>query len=371
MKRLYYLPILLATIACGTNKSKVECPSTTLADKQANLRTIAMFDQLSKSAQRGYLIGHQDDLAYGHSWNKEAGRSDIKETCGDYPAVFGWELGDLETGKAYSLDSVYFADIQTYMTQVDSMGGLNTISWHSNNIVTGGNCWDVTSKEVVASVLPEGANHAKYLTWLDTFADFISSTTDKDGNAIPVLFRPYHELSGSWFWWGRDLCTPEQYKALWRMTFDYLTKTKNIHNLIYCYSMADIADKDAFMERYPGDDVVDVIGFDIYQYGTKEQFVDKLKRQSDIVSAIAKEHNKLWAVCEGGYESIPDSTWFTTAIDSTLKETDALYVLFWRNAHDKPNHFYAPYKGHASETDFNNFVKQPSTLMLNDFRTTN
>lgn len=358
--------MFLFAMSCNTAQ-KENTQAINIADKNANAPTVAMLEKLTKSVEKGYLIGHQDDLAYGHSWNKEAGRSDIKEVCGDFPAIFGWELGDLETGKEYSLDSVYFKDILTYMGQVDSMGGLNTISWHSNNIVTGGNCWDVTSKDVVASVLPDGVNNAKYLTWLDTFAEFITSVKDKNGNAIPILFRPYHELSGSWFWWGHDLCSPDQYKTLWRMTFDYLTKTKGVHNLIYCYSMADVASKEAFMERYPGDDVVDVIGFDIYQYGSKEDFINKLKTQSDIVSAIAKEHNKIWAVCEGGYESIPDSTWFTSAIDSSLKDLDAAYILFWRNAHDKPNHFYAPYKGHASETDFNNFVAQPRTLMLSDF----
>lgn len=367
MKKIYYYPMILATVACTMTAPKQEKVDVMPADKKANERTIAMYSKLQRSTEKGYLIGHQDDLAYGHSWNKEIGRSDIKDVCGDYPAIFGWELGDLETGKEYSLDSVYFSDIQTYMAQVDSMGGLNTLSWHSNNIVTGGNCWDVTSNEVVASVLPNGANHAKYLSWLDTFAEFVTSVKDKDGNPIPILFRPYHELSGSWFWWGHDLCSSDQYKTLWRMTFEYLTNQKNVHNLMYCYSLADVTSKEAFMERYPGDDVVDLIGFDIYQYGTKDEFIAKLKGQSNIVSEIAKEHKKLWAVCEGGYESIPDSSWFTTAIDSTLKNTNTTYVLFWRNAHDKPNHFYAPYKGHASETDFNAFVKSPKTLMLKDF----
>ena len=58
------------------------------------------------------MFGHQDDLAYGVGWKYEKGRSDIKDVTGDYPAVYGWELGHLEIDSPYNLDSVPFNTMQ-------------------------------------------------------------------------------------------------------------------------------------------------------------------------------------------------------------------------------------------------------------------
>ena len=52
-----------------------------------------LIERLSSLQQRGYMIGHQDDPFYGLTWEWEKGRSDVKETCGDYPAVMGFDLG--------------------------------------------------------------------------------------------------------------------------------------------------------------------------------------------------------------------------------------------------------------------------------------
>ncbi|MDP3434764.1 MAG: glycosyl hydrolase, partial [Bacteroidota bacterium] len=59
--------------------------------------------------------GHQDAFAYGTSWYAEEGRSDVKDVCGDHPAIFGWELGHLELGDKYSLDSVFFDNIINHL----------------------------------------------------------------------------------------------------------------------------------------------------------------------------------------------------------------------------------------------------------------
>lgn len=215
---------------------------------------------------------------------------------------------------------------------------------------------------IAASVLPDGPKHEQYLKWLDKFADFVLSIKDDNGNLIPLMFRPYHELTGSWFWWGKDLCSPDEYKQLWRMTYNYLTKEKNVHNLLYVYSTGNFNDTTLFLERYPGDDVVDILGFDIYQYGedlniAQQEFLKQLNLQCELLSPLAKQKNKPWAVCEAGLESIPLNNWFTE-LGKVLIPTDARYILFWRNAHDRESHFYAPFKGHASEDDFKTFVQE-------------
>ena len=67
----------------------------TLVDKCANFQTVRLFEFLRDSPNKGILFGHQDDLAYGVNWQSESGRSDIKEVCGQYPAVFGWDIGGI------------------------------------------------------------------------------------------------------------------------------------------------------------------------------------------------------------------------------------------------------------------------------------
>ena len=88
------------------------------------------------------MFGHQDDLAYGVGWKYEEGRSDIKDVTGDYPAVYGWELGHLEIDKPVNLDSVPFKKMQQLIKKGYERGGVITISWHLNNPLTGKSAWN-------------------------------------------------------------------------------------------------------------------------------------------------------------------------------------------------------------------------------------
>ncbi len=350
------------------------CNETTeapTADKHASQRTQDLFARIMKQGDRGTLLAHQDDMAYGHDWYGHQGESDVKRMTGSLPAVVGWELADLCLDRPHNLDSVYFNDMRDHIRTIDRQGGMSTMSWHINNIVTGRNCWDVSDSTVVASVLPGGKNHEKFLTWLDSFAAFADSLRDDNGEPIPVVFRPYHENHGSWFWWGKNLCSPEEYKALWHMTFDYLTKNRNVHNLVYCYSPNDFTTADEYLARYPGDDYVDVLGFDIYQYGdnldeAKQNYKHNLDVQARVCSAVAKEHGKPWTIAETGLESVTDSTWFTTALNDAITAYKPVYVLFWRNAFNRPSHFYVPYPGHPAEADFKKFAAQDNIWLLDD-----
>lgn len=362
--------LLLTSMICialvGCTSSSTNSPenshnkAVTPVDSLATQATRNILDRLDKRER--LLIGHQDDLSYGHSWNEEPGRSDVLETSGFYPDVCGWELAGIELSEDANIDGVLFSNMRKHMQEIHQMGGINTMTWHSYNIITGNDCWDVSLTGIAASVLPDGPKHEQYLKWLDKFADFVLSIKDENGDLIPLMFRPYHELTGSWFWWGKDLCSADEYKQLWRMTCNYLTNEKNVHNLLYVYSTSNFNDTTLFLERYPGDDVVDILGFDIYQYGddlnvAQQEFLKQLKLQCELISPLSKQKNKPWAVCEAGLESIPLNNWFTE-LGKVLIPTDARYILFWRNAHDRESHFYAPFKGHGSEDDFKTFVQE-------------
>jgi mannan endo-1,4-beta-mannosidase len=363
-----YCLIILTLLISSSCKSQ-ENTNVQISDQYATASTKKLLATMKLLSGKGIMIGHQDDMAYGIGWIAPNGQSDVLKVCGDYPAVFGWDLGGIETGSKYNLDSVPFSDIAKYAVDVHSKGGINTFSWHCINPLTGGNAWDVKTPGVVKSILPGGANNDRFNMWLDNVAAFLSSLKDKNGDPIPVIFRPFHEQTGSWFWWGRKLCTKEEFRQLWQYTFKYLGETKNVHNLVYGFSTGgDFSNTREFSDRYPGDSYVDIVGFDSYQDAKQpnEKFTESLSAQLTILLQFAKDKNKLAALTEIGYEQIPFPEWWTKVFYPAVKDKPVSYALFWRNAANRPNHYYMPYPGQQSENDFNIFYALPGTLFLKD-----
>jgi len=331
--------------------------------------TVNLREALISLSNEGLMFGHQDDLAYGVDWKYPDGESDVKRTCGDFPAVYGMDLGHLELGSEYNLDSVAFDHMKIFTREIFDRGGIITFSWHADNPETGGDAWDISSKNTVASVLPGGPMHEKFKQWLDRLAEFFLSLTDDSGTAIPVIFRPYHEHTGSWFWWGQDLCSGEEFVDLWRFTIDYLASERNVQNLLFAYSTSsNFRDKEKYLERYPGDTYVDLLGFDYYQMSPTagERYVKDVRRMLEMVAGIAEEHGKVAALTETGLERIPDPEWWTSVLWPAIKDLKISYALVWRNAIDRPGHYYAPFPGHASEDDFIRFYELPGTLFQQD-----
>lgn len=364
-KLLLFSAAMLLTLSCSTGDGRRAGP----ADRSATPETAAMLAGLNQAAGEGIMFGHQDDLSYGIGWVYPAGESDVKRITGDYPAVYGMDLGDIEHRSPVNLDSVPFSDMRTFVDRIWSRGGVITFSWHVDNLLTGGTAWDVSSGRVVASVLPGGERHEEFRAWLDNLAEFLASLKDDQGVAIPVIFRPWHEHTGSWFWWGQNLCTTEEFVALWRFTFDYLCGEKNLHNLLFAYSSGgDIDSIGQYLERYPGDDYVDLMGFDYYQMpdAGNNSFRENVSRVLGIVTEAAVAHGKLAALTEAGYEGIPDSMWWTTTFWPAIENHRISYALVWRNAHNRPGHFYAPWPGHPSEQDFISFYSFRETLFQSE-----
>ena len=239
-----------------------------------------------------------------------------------------------------------------------------TFSWHLRNPLTGGDSWDISSDQVVASVLDGGEKHEEFLVWLDRLADFLNSL----GKA-PVIFRPWHENIGSWFWWGGNLCSAEQYKALFRLTRERLEE-KGVENLLWCYSPNGPISKEDYLSRYPGDDIVDILGTDIYEYNNGDldaagvAYMANLKQMLTTLTEISKEHTKLMCLSETGLEGIPDPHWWTERLYPAIQGFPICYVLTWRNAHDRPGHFYGPWKGFENEGDFKAFSEKEEIVML-------
>ena len=370
MKKFLFFSLILI-LSSSVYCQKLPVPS----DKKATRETVALFQSVWKLQQKGIMYGHQDDLMYGLTWWYEKDRSDTKDFTGDYPAVTGFELGHLELGNERSLDSVSFVQIAEQIKAQYKRGGIITISWHLNNPLTmqlpdvksrrqGGTAWDVSSKEVVASILPNGANHELFNTWLDRLSTFFIGLKDDKGTPIPFIFRPYHEHSGNFFWWGNGICTDDQYSALWRYTVEYLRDKKNIHNILYAYNTDRVTSLEQYLKGYPGDDLIDIMSFDMYDRG--EQFNGELDAELKFVTETSISRKKLTALSETG-ERRGKSDWWSTVLLPIVSKYPVSYVLTWRNAFNTRNlNASSPRK--AFPDDFMNFYNSPRSLFLKDIQ---
>ncbi len=342
-----------------------------LVDPEATAETRALFVNLNEIRRDHVLFGHQDALAYGVHWMREPGRSDVKDVTGSHPALYGWEVGHIEHGAGENLDAVNFDDMQQWIREGYEGGGVITISWHPDNPVSGGSAWDTTP--AVPDILPGGSEHEKFVTWMERLSDFFHGLQTEGGDPIPVIFRPWHEMNHTWFWWGRELCTPEEFHELWRFTVEYLRDEKGHRHLLYAYSPDRFESSEHYLERYPGDEYVDIMGYDDYHSLHSADTRDEFVRQLETVVTLAEERGKIPALTESGFNAIPDDTWWTdvylAGIDYNETTRRIAWAQVWRNANhetDRENHFFAPYAGHTSAENFIEFRNHPLILFEDD-----
>ncbi len=354
MKKFYIVIFLLIGI-CAELAAQI--------DAEATYETRALYQNLHEVSRDNLLFGHQDDTAYGIGWDAEDGRSDVKEVCGDYPAVYGWDIGGI--GKSTNIDQVKFSNMKRWIKEAYERGGINTISMHLDNPYTLGDSWDNTP--ALSHILPGGDRHEYYISILDKLANYLNELKTDDGTFIPIVFRPYHEHTQTWSWWGRSACSEEEFTALWKMTIDYFINEHNIHHLLYAISPQDQWTLEGYFFRYPGDDYVDIMGFDYYSL-TSPSNAPQLGRILALLGDEAEKRGKVSAITETGVEAVPFYTWWTDCLYRAFNYNESsrktAWALVWRNAHE--DHFFAPYPGQASAPDFIEFYNYTDTYFEAD-----
>jgi len=342
-------------------------------DKQATKETKALFHNLRKLSKKHTLFGHQHATEYGHGWFGEPNRSDVKSVTGSHPAVIGVDFSGFSGRPAEAIqqakESVRKNVVDTY-----NRGGVTTVAWHfSNPVSPGGFYWkDSVSLPAVKYIIPDGEAHDQYKEILRGIGDWAHSVRGADGNLVPVIFRPFHEFDGGWFWWGKPHTSREEFISLWRFTVSYLRDSLQVHNFIYAFSPDNNFLTEAeYLERYPGDEWVDMVGMDDYgDVGRDKYDLPIATKKLKVISDYARKAGKLAAFTETGLESIPNTTWWNNTLLKIMKDQDLrlAYVLVWRNDARSPTHYYAPYPGHTSVPDFKKFYDDPYTLFENDLK---
>lgn len=350
--------------SCAENQTKSCCAKKQMTPAKQ------LIARLRKLQQEGLMVGHQDDPVYGTTWKWDEGKSDVLLTTGDYPAIMGFDLGKIELDSKENIDGVPFDRMRKEIVAQYERGGIVTLSWHPWNPVNGENAWNFEG-EAVKKILTDNKIEKKFDGWLNKVSDFIKSLKTADGKTVPVIFRPWHEMNGNWFWWCANVCTPAEYNLLYTKTYHMLTNA-GCNNIVWAWSPNLGSEKtlDRFLERYPGDSFVDLIGIDFYEFDNNDvTYKTKLKETLDLLVEASKKTGKIAALTETGCRGIAKKTnWFTKVLYPVLKQYNLSYVLFWRNAWDKPEEAYLPGVGDISVQDFNKFKKQKRVLFVKDIQ---
>jgi mannan endo-1,4-beta-mannosidase len=353
-----------------------------LIDENATKETVFLFKNLKYlSSQNKYLFGMHDATAYGinaggSTWSDDgtASKSDVKQITGSHPAVFSQDVYDIVAKSAAELAGYRNRQIQAYKA-----GGVITLVWHMGDPVNDTFYYSDLNPayNVVAAISPGGAHHIWFQNELKKLASYVKGLRGDNGEAIPVIFRPFHEHNGTWFWWGRTRCTTAEYNALWKFTVEYLRDELNVHNFIYAFSPDgnQYNTKAEYLSIYPGDTYVDVYGLDYYFGEGTTGARDKLRDRLVHIVEYADERNKIAALCEFGdrlgwddIDKIEINKFYTTmvlaAVKANSKSNRISFLATWRN--DNINHHFAPYPGHKEAADFMVFYDDPNTIFLND-----
>jgi len=180
---------------------------------------------------------------------------------GKYPAIYESDFGDVNTGNGV-------ADRQRVVDIIKARAPKGTIfmlNWHTANPASpDGAGYDgaktlTNSAAIIDSMLKPGtAYNVEWLKRLDIIAGYLKQLQDAD---IVVMWRPFHENNGSFFWWGQQ----PRFKELWSQMYHRFTDTAKLNNLLWVYNSNHFGSGDAWVRKnYPGDTLVDILGVDIY-----------------------------------------------------------------------------------------------------------
>ncbi len=387
-----------------------------LADAKANAAAKNLYSYLAAVGESDMLLIGQQNYIDNKAGSRELSDSDVFDITGDHPAIFGIDTLSISGAEysAYKCNQKYgtsfpqnaegeIAATAYYTNKAIENGSIVTLSSHMPNFATVRTVdenaavsyekydFNVYSSPELSGntaneILPGGKYNDMYKAYLDLIAAYVRRI-----NGV-VLFRPFHENTGSWFWWGAELCDAETYKKIYRYAKRYLTEVRGAHNLLFIYSPGSEPQSAAELElRYPGDDCVDIVGLDMYDNAPDPEsgWMAELKRHLGKTNEFAKAHGKLCALTETGATNRtlpPDSQtaflrygnknkeWYKDVLDAAAG-TGAAYMLLW-SSWGEYSAFYTPYvkykngdgslHGHELLDSFISFYNDPRSVFASD-----
>jgi mannan endo-1,4-beta-mannosidase len=310
---------LIASVLLGCNDIKFQrtaiLPISPIDSSHLLMKTkmISFLNRMGKSdsALLGQNIGCADgNLAYHHM-----------DDLNPRPTILGIDLG-------YDTYARDYSQMIGYIENHCNKGGFVTFNMEMPNPYNKKGDHDKTVFDYNLLTNESKSANNNLMIILGNIGNLIQRLKDKH---IIVLFRPFHEMNGGWYWWGNDKHWPTQqeFQNLWIYTHDYLTKERNLDNILWVYSVNHQYDskQKSVDYYYPGDQYVDIVGLDYYQ--DNMSMVD----QNGSLSILSK-FNKPIAFSEIGSKSIRNGNFDNNLYKEVLQYNQVSYILIW---HSWPN----------------------------------
>ncbi|WP_251038331.1 glycosyl hydrolase [Paenibacillus albidus] len=278
-----FLPVvLLSLLPWGEAKdptpvtsttSKVSSVSTTVkfghpVNPSASPEARELLSYLVNLSGKGMISGQHDYLESPDEYNNK-----LKKASGQHAFLHGYELGALNNQSAEKVAWQRQNVVESAIKWHED-GGIVAMTFHQNLPGTSPK-WSNVSMNLSQSgfdryVTPGTSEYKSLLAELDDVAVYLGELRDA---GVPVLWRPYHEMNGGWFWWGKK----DNFSELWNIMYDRFVNTHKLDNLLWVWNPNAPNDwADPYNGYYPGADKVDVLAADIYNNDYKQSHYDSL-----------------------------------------------------------------------------------------------
>lgn len=227
-----------------------------LINETATKNTKILYNYICDIYGNKILSGQQESIWQG---NPDDEMEYILSHTGKLPAIRGLDYMDED------FDGVTKRSLEWW-----NKGGIVSICWHWGTPPFGKGYESSKGEIDLEEVITEGTElYNGMLKQMDEVAEELKKLRDAD---VPVLWRPFHEFDGAWFWWGKG--GADTFVYLWKLMFERYTKYHGLNNLIWVLGYSGEV-KEGW---YPGDEYVDIIGADNYSEGIQKKSWDKCKK---------------------------------------------------------------------------------------------
>jgi len=283
MKTNVLLLVLVNFLCLGCSDTTAQTPPAPLSyqppiNPKATPEVQALLRLLYEHSGETVLSGQHNYIGHESQHSEET-----LDLTGEYPVVWGSDFGFADTTN--DKDGVHYRQVMVdEIIKRHEAGNIITLMWHACRPIDEEPCtWkgsvqnELSKKEWQDLVTPGTNIYKNWANQVDEIAGYLQQLQLAE---IPILWRPYHEMNGGWFWWGRKE-GEDGYKKLWKMLYDRLTNYHELHNLIWVWNPNAprnlwMDEAYAYEKYFPGPEYVDVLAADVYHNDYKQSHHDQL-----------------------------------------------------------------------------------------------
>ncbi|MBQ9384753.1 MAG: hypothetical protein IJT87_11010 [Ruminiclostridium sp.] len=284
---------VFVSAGCGGKNPALAPDAAEKPERKMSREAEELYDYICGIYRSKIISGQQESTWMG---SEQYEFDYIYDKTGKLPAIRGLD---------YMNDD--FEGVNRRAEEWHERGGIVSICWHCGADFCGS--WEESQKTVIAdwdkALSPGTPENDALLAGMDKAAKALTELRDK---GIPVLWRPFHEFDGGWFWWGKG--GAENFKKLWITMYERYTDYHGLDNLIWVLGFSHL---NLFADGwYPGNEYVDIAGADSYDKGANNALYEMTDRMTpDYMPLCFHECGTIPTVAE--LKKAPtDWVWFLT-----------------------------------------------------------